>query len=94
MKKTGLQQKEAYEVVRLVSNLRTKGSGYSPSLRASLMIAAIAKKANIAIFSEDPSYQALCMDVLIRPMNQLLPKLPLVKVRELILKEILRKDEK
>jgi nitric oxide reductase NorQ protein len=91
--KTGLKQTEAQEVVRLVSNLRSYGKGFCPSLRATLMIAAISKKTNIAIIPENLSYQALCLDVLSRHMNQLLPELSLVEVRELILKELLRKDE-
>lgn len=92
--KTGLNQQEGEEIVRLVTNLRSYGNGFCPSLRASLMIAAVAKKSNIEIIPEDIKYQALCMDVLIRPMTQILPKQPPVKIRELILKEILRREEK
>ena len=92
--KTGLNQHDAEEVVRLVTNLRSYGNGFSPSLRASLMIAAVANKSKIEIIPINVSYQALCMDVLIRPMTQILPKQPQVKIRELILKEILRREEK
>ncbi|MEC1521128.1 gas vesicle protein GvpN [Neobacillus niacini] len=92
--KTGLSHSEAQEVGRLVSNLRSYGNGFSPSLRATLMIASISKKTNIPIIPENPSYQALCIDILSRPMNQLLPKLSFAEVRKVILKEILRKDEK
>jgi nitric oxide reductase NorQ protein len=92
--KTGLRQHEAEEVVRLVTNLRSYGNGFCPSLRASLMIASVAKKINIEMNPENSSYQALCMDVLIRPMAQLLPKQSQMKIRELILKEILRREDK
>ncbi|MDM5327230.1 gas vesicle protein GvpN [Neobacillus sp. CF12] len=92
--KAGLKLHEAEEVVRLVTNLRSYGNGFCPSLRASLMIASVAKKSNIEILAENNNYQALCMDVLIRPMTQILPKQSQVKIRELILKEILRRDEK
>lgn len=92
--KTGINAHDAQVVGRIVSNLRANGNGFCPSLRATLMIATISKKINIAIIPENPSFQALCLDVLSRPMMQLLPKLPLIEVRELILKEILRKDEK
>jgi nitric oxide reductase NorQ protein len=92
--KTGLNQRQAEEIVRLVTNLRSYGNGFCPSLRASLMIASVVKKANIEINPENSSFQALCMDVLIRPMTQILPNQPPVKIRELILKEILRREEK
>ncbi|MFS0777941.1 gas vesicle protein GvpN [Neobacillus sp. 3P2-tot-E-2] len=92
--KTGLNDREAQEVTRLVSNLRSYGKGFCPSLRATLMIAAISKKTNIPIIPGNISYQALCIDVLSRPMKQILPELSFVEVRELIQKEILRKDEK
>jgi hypothetical protein len=58
------------------------------------MIAAISKKTNIPIIPGNLSYQALCIDVLSRPMKQILPELSFLEVRELIQKEILRKDEK
>jgi nitric oxide reductase NorQ protein len=92
--KIGLKQHEAEEVVRLVTNLRSYGNGFCPSLRASLMIASVAKTSNIQMIAENISYQALCMDVLIRPMTQNLSKQPPAKVKELILKEILRREEK
>lgn len=81
-------------MVRLVTNLRSYGNGFCPSLRASLMIAAIAKKSKIEMIAENIRYQVLCMDVLIRPMTQILPKQPPVKIKELILKEILRREGK
>lgn len=92
--KTGLNQNDAAEIVRLVTNLRSYGNGFCPSLRASLMIAAVAKKSKIEIIPEDINYQALCMDVLVRPMIQTLPKQQPIKIMELILKEILRREEK
>lgn len=92
--KTGLNNREAQEVTRLVSNLRSYGKGFCPSLRATLMIAAISKKTNIPIIPGNINYQALCIDVLSRPMKQILPELSFLEVRELIQKEILRKDEK
>jgi nitric oxide reductase NorQ protein len=91
--KTGLNQRDAEEVVRLVSNLRSYGNGFCPSLRASLMIAAIAKKSKIEINPANVNYQRLCMDVLIRPMTQILSKQHPTKIRELIQKEILRREE-
>lgn len=92
--KTGLNDREAQEVTRLVSNLRSYGKGFCPSLRATLMIAAISKKTNIPIIPGNISYQALCIDMLSRPMKQILPELSFLEVRELIQKEILRKEEK
>jgi nitric oxide reductase NorQ protein len=94
IKKTGIDYKEASEVVRLVSSLRVFGKGFSPSLRASLMIATIAKKSTIAINPVDPNYQSLCLDVLIRPVKQIRPKLTRESIQELIMKELLRKEEK
>ncbi|MGG3470585.1 gas vesicle protein GvpN [Neobacillus pocheonensis] len=91
--KTGISQEEAEEVVRIVSKLRSYGKGFCPSLRASLMIATIAQKANIPIISEDKQYQALCLDVLTRPVMQILPDLNHKGVQELIIKELKRKEE-
>lgn len=91
--KTGIKQDEAEQVVRLVSNLRSYGKGFCPSLRASLMIATIAHKSNIPILPEDKQYQALCLDVLTRPVKQSFPELKNKAVQELILKELLRKGE-
>ncbi|MFP7296582.1 gas vesicle protein GvpN [Neobacillus niacini] len=91
--KAGLNSCDAEEIVRLVTSLRSYGNGFCPSLRASLMIAAVAKKSKIEIDRENILYQALCMDVLNRPMSQLLPKQHPIKIRELILKEILRREE-
>ena len=39
------------------------------------MIATIAKKANISIIPDNKQYQALCLDVLTRPVNQTFPDL-------------------
>jgi nitric oxide reductase NorQ protein len=91
--KTGLNHQEAQEVVRLVSKLRTYGKGFCPSLRASLMIASIAKKGNIPITYEDKKYQALCLDVLTRPVKQNSPELSRSAVKKLILQEMRRKGE-
>ena len=44
-------------------------------LRASLMIATIAKKADISIIPENKQYQVLCLDVLTRAVNQTFPDL-------------------
>jgi nitric oxide reductase NorQ protein len=90
--KTGLNYQEVQEVVRLVANLRSLGKGFSPSLRASLMIATVSKKANIPISNEDKQYQALCLDVLTRPVRQMFPELNRIAVQELIIK-MLRKEE-
>jgi nitric oxide reductase NorQ protein len=92
--KTGLNEPEAEELVRLVTNLRTYGKGFCPSLRATMMIATISKKLKIEINSEDPNYRALCLDVLSRPMKQILPGKTIATIQEMILSEILRKEEK
>ena len=92
-KKTGVTNQDANEIVRLVSSLRAYGKGFSPSLRASLMMSSIAKKVNIPIIPENKHYQALCLDVLTRPVKQLFPDLHSYAVRELILKELLRKED-
>lgn len=91
-KKTHINQKEAKEIVRLVSNLRVYSNGFCPSLRASLMIANIAEKTNISIDPENKRYQLLCLDVLTRPVKQILPKFKHNEVQELILKEMMRKE--
>ncbi len=93
-KKTGVTNQDANEIVRLVSSLRAYGKGFSPSLRASLMMSSIAKKVNIPIIPENKHYQALCLDVLTRPVKQLFPDLHSYAVRELILKELLRKEDR
>ncbi|PFO08290.1 gas vesicle protein GvpN [Bacillus sp. AFS076308] len=91
--KTGINHKQAGEIVRIVSVLRRYGKGLCPSLRASLMIASVAKKANIPFNPQDNNYQRLCLDVLTRPVKQIFPELNRVEIEELILKEILRKEE-
>ena len=92
--KTGLTEQEAQEVVKLVTNLRSYGKGFCPSLRATLMIATISKKTKIPIIPDDPKFQTLCLDVLGRPMKQILPDETRTSIQEIILKEILRKEEK
>lgn len=91
--KTHLSYREAEELVRLVSKLRSYAKGFSPSLRASLMIASIAKKTNISILPENRQYQLLCLDVLTRPVKQIFPELKHDAVQELILQEMMRKEE-
>ena len=91
--KVQLNFEEAQEVVRLVSNLRSYGKGFSPSIRASLMIATIAKKADISINPENKRYQVLCLDVLTRAVNQTFPDLNHNEIQELILQELQRKEE-
>ncbi|MDN3015352.1 gas vesicle protein GvpN [Paenibacillus sp. BSR1-1] len=92
-RKIGLSHTNSQEVVRLVSNLRAYGKGFCPSLRASIMIGTIAQKADIPIAADNQHFQALCLDVLTRPVNQVLPKMNRIEVQELILKELLRKEE-
>jgi gas vesicle protein GvpN len=92
-KKTMVSNQEAKEIVSLVSRLRASGKGFIPSLRASLMISAIAKEANIPIIAQNKHYQSLCLDVLTRPVKQLFPDLNSEAVRDLILQELLRKEE-
>jgi gas vesicle protein GvpN len=92
-KKTKVSNQDAEEIVRLVSGLRGFGKGFIPSLRSSLMISTIAKKANIPIDPQNKHYQSLCFDVLSRPVQQLFPDLNYNAVRELILQELLRKEE-
>jgi nitric oxide reductase NorQ protein len=91
--KTHVNDQEAKEVVRLVSNLRSYGEGFCPSLRASLMIASVAKIASIPIIPENKQYQNLCLDVLSRPVKQNFPDLNHLAIQELILQEILGKEE-
>ncbi|MBV7504564.1 gas vesicle protein GvpN [Bacillus sp. sid0103] len=91
--KAGINKQEAQEIVRLVSNLRAFGKGFCPSLRASLMIATVAKKGNIPITYDNKKYQALCLDVLTRPVKQISPELSRSAVQELILQEMRRKEE-
>jgi nitric oxide reductase NorQ protein len=94
-----LQQKvkvtfsEAQEIIRLMSQLRSHAKRFCPSLRASLMIASIAKKAKIPIDHENTSYQDLCLDVLTRPVQQLFPELNNEDIQDKILQALLRKEE-
>lgn len=91
--KTGINYQSAQEVVRLVTNLRSYGKGFCPSLRASLMISTIAKKTNIPINPKSKPYQTLCLDILTRPVKQIFPNLNLTAIQELIFQEMLRKEE-
>jgi len=91
-KKTGVAQEEACEIVKLVSNLRSYGKGFCPSLRSSLMLATIAQKANIPINSQNQNYQTLCFDVLSNPVKQIFPDLNIKEVREFILQEMKKKE--
>jgi nitric oxide reductase NorQ protein len=90
--KTDVNDQEAERIVELVSKLRTYGKRFSPSLRASLMIASIAIKAKIPINQEDKTFQTLCLDVLTRPVKQILPDMARDAVQKLIIKELLRKE--
>lgn len=90
--KTDVNNQEAESIVELVSKLRTYGKRFSPSLRASLMIASIAIKAKIPINQEDKTFQTLCLDVLTRPVKQILPDMTRDAVQKLIIKELLRKE--
>jgi nitric oxide reductase NorQ protein len=92
-KKTKLSIQDAKEIVRLVSRLRASGKDFIPSLRASLMIATIAKEAMIPINPHNQDYQTLSLDVLTKPVKQLFPDLSYESVRGLILQELLRKEE-
>jgi nitric oxide reductase NorQ protein len=92
-KKTKVSNQDAEEIVRLISRLRACGKGSIPSLRASLMISTIAKEANILISPQNKHYQSLCLDVLTGPVKQLFPDLHSEAVQELILQELLRKEE-
>ena len=92
-KKTGLNEHEAQTVVTLVSRLRSYGNGNGPSLRSSLMVGKIAKIANIPVHHENKNFQDLCLDLLSRPVKQANPDLGLEAIRELIIKEMLRKEE-
>lgn len=92
-KTTQITLSEAQEIVRLLSHLRADAKHFSPSLRASLMIASIAKKAQITIHPTNKSYQELCLDVLTRPVKQLYPDSSDTHIKEIILKALLRKEE-
>ncbi|MBM7652901.1 gas vesicle protein GvpN [Neobacillus cucumis] len=91
--KTSINLQQAKEIVRLVSTLRHQGKGICPSLRASLMIATVAKKANIPIVPMNKQYQTLCLDVLTRPAKQIFPELSRNEIEELIVKELIGKEE-
>ncbi|WP_222127334.1 gas vesicle protein GvpN [Bacillus sp. X1(2014)] len=90
--KTEINHQEAERIVQLVSKLRSYGKGFCPSLRASLMIASIAQKANIPINQEDKNYQTLCLDVLTRPVKQIFPDMTRDAIQDLILREMKRKE--
>lgn len=92
--KTGLERKDSAKVVRLMSNLRELGKGFSPSLRASIMIASLAIKNNIPVQPKNKKYQTLCFDVLSRPLKQILPHFSFESIKELIINEMNRKDER
>lgn len=91
--KTELVKRDAAKIVKLMSNLRVQGDGFTPSLRSSIMIASLAKKYSIPIHQKNKKYQTLCFDVLSRPIKQILPNLSYASIRELIIKEMSRKDE-
>lgn len=91
--KTKVSNQEAKEIVRLVTTLRAYGDVFIPSLRASLMISTIAKEANIPISPQDKNYQTLCLDILTRPVKQIFPELDPEAIKQLILQELLRKEE-
>lgn len=91
--KTKVSNQEAKEIVRLVSTLRAYGDVFIPSLRASLMISTIAKEANIPICPQDKNFQTLCLDILTRPVKQIFPELDPEAIKQLILQELLGKEE-
>ncbi|GAM14475.1 gas vesicle protein GvpN [Mesobacillus selenatarsenatis] len=91
--KTGLERKDSAKLVRLLSELRSLGNGYSPSLRSSMMIALICKEHSIPVRNRDKNYQNICLDVLSRPIKQKLPHLSYSSVQEQILKEMQKKEE-
>lgn len=92
-KKGALNDQEAEIVCGLVSRVRTFGKGFCPSIRSSLMIATIAKKANIPIQPENKHFQALCLDVLTRPVKQMNTELDRSSIQKLILIELLGKEQ-
>ncbi|RDI45975.1 gas vesicle protein GvpN [Falsibacillus pallidus] len=73
-KKTGLEKDEIKMITGLVSRLREKCSnenGTGPSIRASLMIAELAKRQDIEIDGDHQDFQRLCLDVLEFPIKRL-----------------------
>ncbi|MDN4524945.1 gas vesicle protein GvpN [Fictibacillus fluitans] len=92
-KKTGVNEKEAASIVQFVNRLRAYGNGSSPSLRAAIMIASIAKKASVEICPKNLLYQQLCLDVLTRHVQPFFPDEEEETVQELILQELQREDE-
>ena len=92
-KKTGLEKKEAANLVRILSKLRSLGSEFSPSLRSSIMIASICKQFSIPVNHKDKKFQDLCLDVLSRPMKQKFPDLTYSAAQQKILKEMYKKEE-
>lgn len=71
--KTGISLEEAEFVVRLVTAVRKKSESeqkHGPSLRASLMIATVAKQNLIPFDPLNQAFQLLCMDILAYPVSQ------------------------
>ena len=93
MMKTGLEKKEAANLVRIFSKLRSLGKGGSPSLRSTIMMASISKQFSIPVNHKNKNFQDLCLDVLTRPMKQKLPDLSLSEVQQKILKDTYKKEE-
>lgn len=91
--KTGIERKDALKVVKLMSNIRKLGKEHSPSLRASLMIASLAKNLEIPIQPRNKKFQTLCLDILSRPLMQMMPSLGLDSIKEIIKKEINRRED-
>ncbi|WP_367750903.1 hypothetical protein [Ammoniphilus sp. 3BR4] len=89
--KAGVSLEEARVVARLVSRIRSfcmleKKQG--PSLRASIMIANIAKKTKVPINPMDKQFQLLCLDVLWLPVYRCEQEMDKQTVKEYILQEL------
>jgi gas vesicle protein GvpN len=70
--KAGVSQEDAAIVVRLVSAVRDQSNNgkYGPGLRASIMIANIAKLNHIPIQLHNEAFKWLCLDILTYPVSR------------------------
>jgi len=69
--RAGLDEETAGRVVDLVRRVRGGRSAAQPTLRASIMIGRIVKHVGCAVSIDDPTFAAICLDVLHRgrPLN-------------------------
>ncbi|MBD1380172.1 gas vesicle protein GvpN [Metabacillus arenae] len=89
-KKTGIDETEAKNVTAFVSRLREsckKKGNEGPSLRASIMIALLAAKADLPIKGDNEEFQQLVMDIVWYQVRKAFEKETDSKVQNVILSE-------